>query len=108
MGAANVGLVLHASPLSDVQFAEVCICRGLIVDIIILQGMLYGKNREVPCEVLAWRRGADSKLPYSQLRVADAPNDLPDGDYTLRIDGMTVSTKRKDGSWMVVPFEQSS
>ena len=73
---------------------------------IILQGMLYGKNREVECEILAWKSGVNSKLPYSQMRVVEVPNDLPDGEYTLRIDEMIVPTKRKNGSWMIVPFEQ--
>jgi len=40
------------------------------------------------------------KFAYSQMRVVEAPNDLPDGEYTLTIDGIAVSTRKKDGSSM--------
>ena len=80
---------------------------GSIVNVIILQGMLYGKRREAPCEILAWKGAPGSNLAYSQMRVAEAPNDLPDGEYTLRVDGITITTRKKDGSWMMVPFEGS-
>jgi hypothetical protein len=78
--------------------------KGLIVNIIILRGLISGKGRQAECEILAWKGAPNSGQAYSQLRVVEAPNDLPDGDYTLQVDGVSAHTKKINGSWEMVRF----
>jgi hypothetical protein len=76
-----------------------------MVNVIVLRGVLHRSGCDVECEILAWKGSPGSKHAYSQMRVVEAPDDLPDGEYTLEIDGVSISTKRKGGSWLMVPFE---
>jgi hypothetical protein len=78
------------------------------MNVIFLRGILFGKGRETECEILAWKNVAGAIHPYSQLRVVEAPDDLPDGEYTLAVDDLSVSTGKKNGLWMMVQFKCSS
>jgi hypothetical protein len=71
--------------------------------------MLFGKGRETECEILAWKSVAGRLNPcLFALRVVETPDDLPDGEYTLAVDDVSVSTGKKNGLWMMVQFKHSS
>jgi hypothetical protein len=70
---------------------------------VILKGRLRGMGREFSCEVMAKRHapagaGQDG---YSDLRLLEAPADLPDGDYVLHLDPIMVSVRRRGGEWLM-------
>jgi hypothetical protein len=44
------------------------------------------------------RKGGEG---YSDLRLLDAPADLPDGDYVLHLDPIMVSVRRRAGEWLM-------
>jgi hypothetical protein len=100
---ANPGL--GCPRLSGVHRAEYASARGLIMNMIILRGMLFGKGREAECEIVAWKGTPDSGQAYSQMRVVEAPNDLADGEYALRVDGVDAPTKKTHGIWEMVTFD---
>ena len=67
---------------------------------VLLKGRLRGMGREAPCEVMARRQDAGGK-GYSDMRILDAPGDLPDGDYVLHLDPIMVSVRRRKGEWLM-------
>jgi hypothetical protein len=75
--------------------------REVFVPVVMLKGMLYAGNSESECEVLAWRSGESSER-YSQLRVIDAPLNLPDGTYSLVVNSTVYSTEKLQGWWQMV------
>jgi hypothetical protein len=40
------------------------------------------------------------QIVYSRCCVLDAPPDVPDGNYTVRFDGHSVSAIRQNGLWL--------
>jgi hypothetical protein len=44
----------------------------------------------------------------SQMRVIDAPLDLPDGCYTLVVDSRVYSTEKREGWWEMVRVERAT
>jgi hypothetical protein len=70
---------------------------------VLLKGRLRGMGREAPCEVMAKRQapGGKGREGYSDLRLLDAPADLPDGDYVLHLDPIMVSVRRRSGEWLM-------
>ncbi len=71
----------------------------------LLKGRLKGMGREASCEVLAKRQAPEGKSKakqgYSELRIMDAPGNLPDGDYVLHLDPIMVSVRRRGGEWLM-------
>lgn len=76
--------------------------------VVMLKGMLYGASREEGCNLLAWRAPAGSIFAYSQMRVIEAPLDLPDGSYTLVVESRVYSTEKQQGWWQMVQLERAS
>lgn len=68
---------------------------------ILVQGILTGMGREAECEILVWQEGRSNLRPYSQFRVADAPLDLPDGDYVVAFHDRAFPTKKERGWWVM-------
>jgi hypothetical protein len=75
------------------------------VSVVILKGMLFGAGREADCELLAWPAEEGPGTLYSQIRVVDAPLDLPDRHYTLVVESKVYSTEKSRGWWAMVHVE---
>jgi hypothetical protein len=75
---------------------------------------MKGMGREVDCEVLARKNylppssgRAKWAYEYSQCSVLQAPDDLPDGTYTvITSDGHTILTAKQGGLWLVGPVQK--
>lgn len=67
--------------------------------VVLLKAQLLGHGRDAACDVLAWQDEAGSEPPYRQFRVIDAPGDLPDGAYTIILEGRSYSTRKQQGQW---------
>lgn len=75
--------------------------------IVLVRGSLQGMGREVECEVVAMKRtivNSPRSRPqfnevYSDCGIVDAPGDLPDGEYTVRVGNQLFSTKLRRGLW---------
>jgi hypothetical protein len=78
---------------------------------VLLLGTMKGMGREVDCEVLARKEYLPANshrgqwvYEYSQYSVLKAPEDLPDGAYTvLTSDGHTICTTKQGGFWLAGP-----
>ena len=78
---------------------------------VLLLGTMKGMGREVDCEVLARKEylPANSNrgkwvYEYSPYSVLKAPDDLPDGTYTVTTsDGHIISTTKQGGIWLAAP-----
>ncbi len=70
--------------------------------VVLIHGLLKGMGREVPCEMLAMKESVSgtSSAVYSRCSVIDAPQDLPDGDYTVVFNGSIVSARKEGGLWV--------
>ena len=75
--------------------------------IVLVRGSLQGMGREVECEVVAMKRTIINpprvrpqiKEVYSDCGVVDAPSDLPDGNYTVRVGNQFFNAKLQRGLW---------
>jgi hypothetical protein len=65
----------------------------------IVRGELDGMGHSVRCEVLAWESAGHSDTSYSRFRVIEAPHYLPDGRYTLTVNGHSYPTQKQNGWW---------
>lgn len=77
--------------------------------LVLMKGLLRGAGRETECEVVALRRVAKNTVGarlfepdyvYTDLGVIEAPDDLPDGEYTVEIAGHAFRTSKKQGLWL--------
>lgn len=76
--------------------------------IVLVRGSLEGMGREAECEVVAMKRTIidEQRLRphisevYSDCGVLNAPSDLPDGEYTVRVGDQVFSTRRRRGLWL--------
>lgn len=70
---------------------------------VLLKGRLRGMGREAMCEVMAKKNAPYGKSNdgYTSLRIMDAPDDWPDGDYVLHLDARTLSVRRRKGEWLL-------
>ena len=76
--------------------------------IVLVRGSLRGMGHEVECEVVAMKRTVlhpPKERPqidevYSDCGVLNAPQDLPDGEYTVRVGNQLFSTRRRRGLWL--------
>jgi hypothetical protein len=67
--------------------------------------MLYGEGRESECELLAWHHDDGPIGAYTDMRVINAPLDLPDGRYTLAVESKAYSTDKWQGRWCMTRVE---
>jgi len=66
-----------------------------------LSGWLSGKGyRGLPCTVSAFRTLLGHDAVYSGITIADGPNRLPDGSYTLVFAGRSFPIQRLHGAWI--------
>jgi hypothetical protein len=65
----------------------------------IVRGELDGMGHSVRCEVLTWEGAGRPSLTYSKFRVIEAPLHLPDGRYTLTLNGRSYKTDKQNGWW---------
>lgn len=71
--------------------------------VVLLRGQLIGMGREVACDLLAWRASAVPEAPFVRVQVLDAPSDLPDGPYSVTVEGRTFSIRKVRNQWPVQP-----
>lgn len=70
-------------------------------DEVLLQGVLKGMKQEVPCTIRAikvtlWTLGVRE---YVKAEVAQAPIELPDGDYQIGFEGRSMKVQKIAGHW---------
>jgi hypothetical protein len=78
---------------------------GVIVHV---RGVLRGMGREVECDLVAMRRSIPRtsrfrRQPdheYTDFGVIEAPDDLPDGQYTVCIENQVLTTQKRRGLWL--------
>jgi hypothetical protein len=70
--------------------------------VVLIHGLLQGMGREEPCEMLAIKesRNETSAIVFSQCSVIDAPQDLPNGVYTVSFGGYIVPARKESGLWI--------
>jgi hypothetical protein len=70
--------------------------------VVLIHGLLSGMGREAVCEMLAMKEPLphNSQTLFSRCSVIEAPQDLPDGDYTVSFSDYIVSTKKECGLWL--------
>jgi hypothetical protein len=70
--------------------------------VVLIHGLLRGMGHEADCEMVAIRDTLSSSRPsvYTRWSVLDAPDDLPDGCYTVCFDGRAVPVRREGGLWL--------
>jgi hypothetical protein len=75
--------------------------------VVLLRGMLRGMGREAECEIVAMRRANSQRGPmrpntaltYMDFDVLNAPDDLPEGEYTLDVGGQILNVRKRRGLW---------
>jgi hypothetical protein len=70
--------------------------------VVLIYGVLRGMGREAGCEMVAIRdKPPGSHRPrFSRWSVLDAPQDLPDGRYTVSFEDCMVPVRREGGLWL--------
>ncbi len=71
--------------------------------VVLIRGELCGMERQTRCQVLARKHSIESGLRgpgYSEGFVLNAPEDLPDGVYTVTFDGHSLGAVRHHGIWL--------
>lgn len=66
-------------------------------------GVLRGQGHEATCTVLMTETSAPgSGLPpaYGQFSVRNVSKRLPDGEYTITVNGQTDKVRCQDGNWL--------
>lgn len=60
-------------------------------------------GREALCDVMAKRDASPAKPNdgFTNLRIMDTPDELPDGDYVLHMDSRMLSVRRRKGEWLL-------
>ena len=76
--------------------------------VVLIHGLLQGNGRQEPCEMLAMRDVPTTPGPavYSRCSVIEAPENLPDGEYTVTFGGHIVPARKEAGLW--VPDETTA
>lgn len=75
--------------------------------VVLLRGILRGMGREAECEIVAIRRAVsprgqvrqDTALAYMDFDVLNAPDDLPEGEYTLDVGEQVLNVRKHRGLW---------
>ncbi len=69
---------------------------------VMLPGRLRGMGREEQCTVRAKKVSLpDTNLyEYVKLTIHDEPADLPNGPYTVAIEGQSIPVERHLGAWI--------
>ncbi len=70
--------------------------------VVLIHGLLSGMGYEQPCEMLAMKESVSGtpRVIFTHCSVIDAPQELPDGSYTVRFNDYVVSAKKEGGLWM--------
>ena len=76
--------------------------------IVLVRGSLKGMGREAECEVVAMKRTIVNIRNsrdhfdeiYTEFGIVDAPADLPDGAYMLRIGKQSFGATLRHGLWL--------
>jgi hypothetical protein len=69
---------------------------------VVLKGMLSGMGRKTQCTLQAdvIRPRCEEAREYTNVAIAEAPQDLPDGRYELRFDDRVCDIQRLMGNWI--------
>jgi hypothetical protein len=76
--------------------------------IVLVRGVLRGMGQEVECDLIAMRRFVPSQSKfrrkpdhvYTDFGVIEAPDDLPDGQYTVSLGKQVLTTQKQRGLWL--------
>jgi hypothetical protein len=70
---------------------------------VLLQGALYGMGREGSCELVARRipTPEPGRFRFTDVVIIHAPFGFPDGDYTLRFEGIQLPASHRRMQWTV-------
>lgn len=71
-------------------------------ELVLLAGRLMGMGRDESCMISATKVSlpGTNEFAYSGLTIQNAPNDLPDGQYTLKFKGHTEAVVKSNGDWV--------
>ena len=69
-------------------------------NVVLLPATLKSTGAEASCEVLARRLGIDPAPVYSDCSVIGAPEELPDGDYTIQFETVQTTVTKLRGLWL--------
>lgn len=71
---------------------------------VFLNGKLTGMGREAPCTISAIKVSlpGTAEYAYTRCEVYRAPDDLPEGTYTIEFDGQSEQLKKSGGFWLGV------
>lgn len=75
--------------------------------IVLVRGELNGMGRHASCGLVAIQKTLaqpkfrrEPEHVYTDYGVIEAPTDLPDGEYTVRIGKQELTTKKQHGIWL--------
>ncbi|HWE85589.1 MAG TPA: hypothetical protein VG267_11640 [Terracidiphilus sp.] len=71
---------------------------------VLLTGRLEGLGQQTPCELMA-RRNASSgpeKFVYHDPVIIHVPSDLPEGEYSLHFEGVSVPVLHRGVLWTMM------
>lgn len=69
-------------------------------NVVLLPATIAGMERKADCEVLARRLGIEPLPVFSDCSVIGAPEDWPDGDYTIEFEKVRATVTKQRGLWM--------
>lgn len=71
-------------------------------ELVLLAGRLIGMGRDESCLVGATKVTAlgSSSFTFVRCSIQNAPDDLPEGQYTLNFIGRTEAMKKVGGVWL--------
>lgn len=67
--------------------------------VVLIHSVLHGMEHETCCKVLARKQSFESGSRCSDGFVLNAPDDLPDRDYTVTFAGHSLPAARRNGIW---------
>ena len=70
--------------------------------VVLIHGLLRGMGHEEPCEMLAMKETQpENGAPFfSRCSVIEAPQDLPNGVYTVSFGNYLVPARKDSGLWI--------
>jgi len=69
---------------------------------VLLTGRLQGMDHQAACELMAKRSRGAGKFVYGDPVIIHVPVDLPEGEYTLHFEDVSIPVLHKGVLWIVL------
>ncbi|HEX4037516.1 MAG TPA: hypothetical protein VHX37_05610 [Acidobacteriaceae bacterium] len=66
-----------------------------------VDGVLRGMNHEANCKLTVWKESSSTGRVYLRCLIAEEPEDLPNGSYTLFFGEYRLLTRKWEGHWLL-------